>query len=162
MGADELVGELRELTKKLLGYGARAPKELMLFVKNMMFLDASTASLAPDLDILGEVAHIYGYFQEHYGDQIALDLGLAPGEQIELDMDAVKAGMGLGEEWGDSLTYADVRERRDVIRRRMESRRRGSRARAAGARRGSRRAAASSRTISRCPSSRRCRRWPNG
>ena len=97
----------------------------MLFVKNMMFLDASTASLAPDLDILGEVAHIYGYFQEHYGDQIALDLGLAPGEQVELDMDAVKAGMGLGEEWGDSLTYADVRERRDVIRRRMESRRRG-------------------------------------
>ena len=65
MTADELVGELRELTKKLLGYGARAPKELMLFVKNMMFLDGATATLAPDLDILGEIAHVYLYFQEH-------------------------------------------------------------------------------------------------
>ncbi len=32
MSADELVREMREITKKLLGYGARAPKELMLFV----------------------------------------------------------------------------------------------------------------------------------
>ena len=29
----------------------------MLFVKNMMFLDGATATLAPDLDILGEIAH---------------------------------------------------------------------------------------------------------
>ena len=39
MSADELVGEIRELTKSLLGYGARLPKELMLFVKDMLFLD---------------------------------------------------------------------------------------------------------------------------
>ena len=75
MSADELVGELRDLTKKLLEYGARAPKELMLFVKNMMFLDGATATLAPDLDIIGEIAHVYLYFQEHYGDRIAADLG---------------------------------------------------------------------------------------
>ena len=124
MSADDLVAELREVTTKLLGYGARAPKELMLFVKNMMFLDGATASLAPDLDILGEVAHIYAYFQETYGEQIAADLGLDPGARVELDLEAVKAGMGLGEDWGDSLTYADVRARREVIRRRMDEHRR--------------------------------------
>jgi ubiquinone biosynthesis protein len=120
MSADELVGELRELTKKLLEYGARAPKELMLFVKNMMFLDGATATLAPDLDILGEIAHVYQYFQAEYGDQIALDLGLEA--TPDLDLVSVKASLGVGEEWGDSLTYAQVRERRELIRKRMQDR----------------------------------------
>jgi ubiquinone biosynthesis protein len=126
MSADELVGELREIVKKLLGYGARMPKELMLFVKNMMFLDGATATLAPDLDILGEIAHVYVYFQETYGDRIAAELGLDPNARLELDMDAVKASMGVGPEWGETLTYADVRERRETIRRRMRERGRRS------------------------------------
>ncbi len=124
MSADELVGELRELTKKLLGYGARAPKELMLFVKNMMFLDGATATLAPDLDILGEIAHVYLYFQHQYGDRIVSELGLDPGVRMDLDMEAVKAGLGIGPEYGDSLTYAQVRERRELIRKRMQDRHR--------------------------------------
>ena len=33
MSADALMAEMREVTKKLLGYGARVPKELMLFVQ---------------------------------------------------------------------------------------------------------------------------------
>ncbi|MBK5288018.1 MAG: AarF/ABC1/UbiB kinase family protein [Acidimicrobiia bacterium] len=122
MSADELVGELRDLTKKLLEYGARAPKELMLFVKNMMFLDGATATLAPDLDILGEIAHVYLYFQAQYGDQIAQDLGLAAAP--DLDLASVKASLGVGPEWGDSLTYAEVRERRELIRSRMQARQR--------------------------------------
>jgi ubiquinone biosynthesis protein len=120
MSADELVSELRELTKKLLGYGARAPKELMLFVKNMMFLESSTVSLAPDLDIIGEVAHVYTYFQEHYGDEIALQLGLDPTEKLDLDLEAVKAGFGISPEGSDTLTYAQLRERRALIRKRMQ------------------------------------------
>jgi ubiquinone biosynthesis protein len=119
MSADALTDELRELTKKLLGYGARAPKELMLFVKNMMFLDGATANLAPDLDILGEMAQIYAYFQQHYGEQIAIQLGLDPDERMDFDLDAVKAGFRIGEEYGDTLTYAQVKERRDIIRKRM-------------------------------------------
>jgi ubiquinone biosynthesis protein len=123
MSADELVTELRELTKKLLGYGARAPKELMLFVKNMMFLDGATANLAPDLDILGELAHIYAYFQEHYGREIAIQLGMDPDQRLDFDVEAVKAGFGIGPEWGDSLTYQQVRERREIIKQRMRNRR---------------------------------------
>jgi len=119
MSAEELVGELRELTKKLLGYGARAPKELMLFVKNMMFLDGATANLAPELDILGEIAHVYTYFTEQHGERIASELGLDPTAPAELDLDAVKASFGVGPEW-ESLTYSDVRRRREIIRDRMQ------------------------------------------
>ena len=54
--ADELVKEVQRVVKALLGYGARMPKELMLYVKNMVFLDGAIARLAPDLDIIGEIA----------------------------------------------------------------------------------------------------------
>ena len=125
MTADELTAELREVTKKLLGYGARAPKELMLFVKNMLFLDSATGALAPDLDILGEIAHVYTYFAEHYGDRIAQELGLDPSAPVELDLDAVRASFGIAEDV-DRLTYQDVRRRRETIRRRMGQRTGGS------------------------------------
>ena len=75
MSADELVGELEELVKKLLGYGARAPKDLMLFVKNLMFLNAATATLAPDLDLLGEIVHIHTYFTVTHGERLVRELG---------------------------------------------------------------------------------------
>ena len=50
--------------KALLGYGARLPKELMLFVKNMVFLDGAIATLAPDLDLFAEIANISMYFAD--------------------------------------------------------------------------------------------------
>ncbi|MEZ5247705.1 MAG: hypothetical protein R2713_00355 [Ilumatobacteraceae bacterium] len=48
---EELVAEVQRVVKALLGYGARMPKELMLYVKNMVFLDGAMARLAPDLDL---------------------------------------------------------------------------------------------------------------
>jgi len=131
MSADELIGELREITKKLLGYGARAPKELMLFVKNLMFLNAATATLAPDVDILAEVAHVYGYFTEHHGERIVRDIGF-DAQAATLDLDAVKAGFGLPAET-QALTFRDLQARRQTIIRRMQdherarTRRRGRR-----------------------------------
>src|SRR3954468_4997382 len=47
MSPEELTAEIREITKKLLAYGARMPKELMLFVKDMLFLDGALATLPP-------------------------------------------------------------------------------------------------------------------
>ena len=79
MTGDELVGEIQRTIKALLGIGARLPKELMLFVKNMMFLDGAIATLAPDLDIFGEIANISMHFANTYGEQIAAELGLDPG-----------------------------------------------------------------------------------
>ena len=70
--------ELQDLTKKLLAYGARAPKELMLFVKNMMFLDGAIARLAPDLDILGEIQQVHTEIALRHGARLAAELGLDP------------------------------------------------------------------------------------
>jgi len=122
LSADELVHELQDLTKKLLAYGARAPKELMLFVKNMMFLDGAIARLAPDLDILGEVQQVHAEIAMRHGARLAAELGLDPEIANQFDMEAIKAAMGVP--GVDKLTYRDVQERRDVVRRRLEEKRR--------------------------------------
>jgi ubiquinone biosynthesis protein len=122
MSADELVGELRDLTKKLLGYGARMPKELMLFVKNMVFLDGAIATLAPDLDLLEEVQRVHVHFATTHGERIVRELGMAV-TATDLDLDAVKASMGVDPSV-QTLTYRDVQERREIIRRRMGEARR--------------------------------------
>jgi ubiquinone biosynthesis protein len=117
MSADELVTEMQELVKKLLGYGARAPKDLMLFVKNLMFLNAATATLAPDLDLLGEIAHVHGYFLQVHGERLMRELGLDP-TKATVDVDAVKASFLVPPEV-DRLTFRDLQERRRTILKRM-------------------------------------------
>jgi ubiquinone biosynthesis protein len=117
MSATEMVDELQELVKKLLGYGARAPKELMLFVKNLMFLNAATAALAPDLDLIEEIVHIHQYFITHHGDRLVRELGLDP-TAAHVDVDAIKAGFLVPAEV-DRLTFADLQERRRTILKRM-------------------------------------------
>ncbi|HZP29545.1 MAG TPA: AarF/UbiB family protein [Acidimicrobiia bacterium] len=117
MSADEMVTELQDLVKKLLGYGARAPKDLMLFVKNLMFLNAATATLAPDLDLLGEIAHIHAYFTQVHGERILREIGLGAVAQ-PIDIDAVKASFLVPPEV-DRLTFRELQERRRTILRRM-------------------------------------------
>jgi len=122
LAADQLLRELQDLTKKLLGYGARAPKELMLFVKNMMFLDGAIAVLAPDLDIIGEIEKVHAEIATRHGERLATDLGIDLSE-VTFDGEAFKAAMGLSPDV-ERLTYRDLQERRDTIRRRMEEHRR--------------------------------------
>src|SRR5262249_34530159 len=122
MSADELVHELQELTKKLLEYGARAPKELMLFVKNMMFLDGAIARLAPDLDILGEIQQVHTEIAQRHGARLAAELGIDPSLASEFDMNAMKAALGVP--GVEKLTYRDVQQRREIVRQRLEEKRR--------------------------------------
>jgi ubiquinone biosynthesis protein len=122
LSADELVHELQDLTKKLLGYGARAPKELMLFVKNMMFLDGAIARLAPELDILQEVERVHTEIAARYGLRLAAELGIDPAITAQFDMQAVKAAMGVPDV--ETLTYREVQERREIIKQRLEEKRR--------------------------------------
>ncbi len=117
MSATELVDELEGLVTKLLGYGAHAPKDLMLFVKNLMFLNAATAALAPDLDLIGEIVHIHQYFLTHHGEQLARELGVDP-TATRVDVDAIKAGFLVPADV-ERLTFADLQERRRTILRRM-------------------------------------------
>jgi ubiquinone biosynthesis protein len=117
LSADELVGELEDLVRKLLGYGARAPKDLMLFVKNLMFLNAATATLAPDLDLLAEIVHVHTYFTVTHGERLARELGDGA-VAATVDLDAVKAGFMVPADV-ERLTFADLQARRRTILRRM-------------------------------------------
>jgi ubiquinone biosynthesis protein len=118
--ADEMVDELREVTKALLGYGARLPKELMLFVKDILFLNGSMATMAPDVDILAEVLAVVTYFTEHHGDRIAREIGV---ELVEspVNLDGYRAALGFTED-DDAITFRDLQERRELIRKRLEQR----------------------------------------
>ena len=122
LAPDALLQEVRELTKKLLEYGARFPKILMLFVKDLLFLDGSLATLAPDIDLFAEVAIVATYFTDRYGERIAHDIGVDPRER-PLDMGGVRVAIGVGEDV-ESLTYRDLQARRELIRKRMEEHRR--------------------------------------
>jgi len=114
---EELVAEVQRVVKALLGYGAKLPKELMLYVKNMVFLDGAMARLAPDLDLLGEIAKISMMFAERHGERLGRELGIDP-TSVELNMDGVKAGFGVDTST-DSLTYRELQARRDLIQKRM-------------------------------------------
>ena len=120
LSADELVKEVQRIMKSLLGYGARMPKELMLYVKNMVFLDGAIARLAPDLDLLGEIAAISMLFAQRHGEQLGRELGIDH-NSIEINLDSVKAGLGIELET-NSLTYRELQQRRELIQKRMRER----------------------------------------
>jgi len=114
---EEMVKEVQRVVKAMLGYGAKLPKELMLYVKNLVFLDGAIARLAPDLDLIGEVSNISMLFAMKHGERLGRELGVNPNE-VEFDMDGVKASMGLDPSV-NRLTYRELQERRALIQRRM-------------------------------------------
>jgi ubiquinone biosynthesis protein len=120
ISGEQLVSELQQVIKALLGLGVRMPKELMLFVKNMVFIDGAIASLAPDLDLFGEIAQLSLYFATRHGDRIFADVGIDP-RNVELDMSGVKASFGLDEST-EQLTHRDLQRRRETIRRNLSQR----------------------------------------
>ena len=120
--ADELVAEMQRSIKTLLGLGAKLPKELMLFVKNLMFLDGAIATLAPDLDLFAEVEAIALMFATKHGERIMSQLGLEAQADWAPDMAGIKAGFGLDDST-ESLTYRDIQSRRAQVREKFEGRR---------------------------------------
>jgi ubiquinone biosynthesis protein len=118
LSQDQMLGEIQRIITALLGYGARLPKILMLYVKNLMFLDGAIARLAPELDILAEFTALSIHMTTSYGDQIAADMGIEASE-LKVDPEAIKAGLGVVDPDLDRLSYADLQARRDVIRRRL-------------------------------------------
>ena len=113
LSAEELTRQIREVTKALMGYGARIPKELMLFVKDLLFIDGAMATMAPDVDVLAQVATILGHLQQRHGERIAGELGLGA---VTVDMAGIRGSLGMGED--EVLTHRDIQERRRVGRER--------------------------------------------
>lgn len=118
LSPDAMVREVQRIVKQLLSFGATLPKELMLFVKNMVFVDGAIATLAPNLDIFAEMAHISAYFAMTHGERIVGEIGIDP-RQHELDLEAVKEGFGLDRST-ENFTYRDLQERRQLIRDRLD------------------------------------------
>lgn len=119
---EALTAEMQRVVKALLGHGARLPKPLMLFVKNLVFLDGAITTLAPDLDLLAEINRIAIYFTTHHGEQILAEVGMQP-DEWRLDLSGVEAGFGVEVEPGDRLTHRDLRRRRREVAERMEAHR---------------------------------------
>lgn len=116
---EEMVTEVQRIVQALLGYGAKLPKELMLYVKNLVFLDGAIARLAPEIDLLNEVANISLLFAQKHGERLGRELGVDP-SAVEFDLGGVKASMGL-EADVNSITYKELQERRALIQRRMQA-----------------------------------------
>lgn len=124
MSPEELVSELQRILKALLGYGARLPKPLMLYVKNMIFLDGAIGTLAPELDMFAVVTRIATHFATAHGATIAAQLGVSA-TSWEMDLEGLKAGFGVDPAEKSSLTYAELQERRALIQRRLRRHRPG-------------------------------------
>ena len=103
------------MVKALLGYGARMPKELMLFVKNMVFLDGAIATLAPDLDLFAEIANISMLLRRDPRRAHRRGARHRPRAACEIDLDGVKASFGVDAST-ERLTYRELQERRELIR----------------------------------------------
>jgi ubiquinone biosynthesis protein len=117
LNSEELVEQGQRIIKALLAYGAKLPKELMLYVKNLVFFDGAIARLAPDLDIIGELTNISMIFLQKHGERLSNDLGV-DAQALEIDMGSFKAGLGVDEST-ESMTYRELQERRDLIQKRM-------------------------------------------
>jgi ubiquinone biosynthesis protein len=118
MSAEELTSELRDLTKQLLAYGARIPKELMLFVKGILFLDGAVSTFAPDVDLLGEIATIATYFAQRHGGRIASEIGIDPRER-GVDLTGVRSTLGISAET-ESISHRELQARRQALREKFE------------------------------------------
>jgi ubiquinone biosynthesis protein len=120
--ADQMITEMRRVTKALVKHGSRLPKELMLLMKDFMFIDGAIGTLAPDLDVLGEMLHISQYFMRQHGAQIVSEIGLDP-KDLQLDPSSWAVSMGV-DETRQTLTHEEIQRQRRAMRVAMSDHRR--------------------------------------
>ena len=82
--------------------------------------------MAPNVDVIGEIVKVVMYFHERHGDRIAREMGVEPGAIPTLDVAGIRASLGV-DETVDAITYRELQERRELIRRRLEHHQRGRR-----------------------------------
>jgi ubiquinone biosynthesis protein len=111
--ADELIAEMRRVTKAMIAHGLRIPKVVVLYLKDVMFVDAAIANLAPDLNLLAEFTFISAYFAATYGDQIASQLGIDP-QAATFDPSALLSAVGMDPNQS-TLTPRQIRAQRAEV-----------------------------------------------
>lgn len=79
LGADAdtaaLAAAVGRLIRVVAGRGFRLPKELVLFFKNLLYLNGFANAVAPDANLLAQVDPVFGYFDSKYGSAIPLFTG---------------------------------------------------------------------------------------
>lgn len=120
LSPEEMIAEIQRVVKLLMGYGARLPKELMLYVKNLVFLDGAIARLAPDLDLFAEITSISMYFAQTHGEKLFADVGVNP-TNFQVDLNGLRDAVGV-DHGTERFTYRDLQARRELITSRFERR----------------------------------------
>jgi ubiquinone biosynthesis protein len=108
--ADELARELQNLSRTLLSSGARLPTQLMLWAKNLAFLDRTIGILAPEVDMITLLTKVASNFLQGNAAEL---LPLIGGE-VTLSVEAVKSSMGVGADV-EKMSWREMAERRNLI-----------------------------------------------
>ena len=66
-----MTAQVSRAIRLLAEHRFRQPKELVLFSKNMLYLNGLCNSFAPDINLLSEIAPVFLYFQTKYPQEIA-------------------------------------------------------------------------------------------
>ncbi|HVW31473.1 MAG TPA: AarF/UbiB family protein, partial [Acidimicrobiia bacterium] len=66
-----LTAQVARAIRLLAEHRFRQPKELVLFSKNLLYLNGLCSAFAPDINLLGEIAPIFLYFQTKYPHEVA-------------------------------------------------------------------------------------------
>jgi ubiquinone biosynthesis protein len=75
-GLDELAESMGRILRMLARSGFVLPKELVIFFKNLLYLNGFAAALAPDANLLAEIEPIFMYFATKYPEWIgAMTMG---------------------------------------------------------------------------------------
>ncbi len=75
MSVDMLGQVLGAVIRILTESGFTLPKELVLFFKNLLYLNGFAATLARDANLFDEIPPIFAYFVERYPTELALIIG---------------------------------------------------------------------------------------
>jgi ubiquinone biosynthesis protein len=65
-----ITGQMRNLIASLLKFGFKAPKELVLFSRNLLYLNGFAAALAPDTNMLREMEALLAHMTGKYPQEL--------------------------------------------------------------------------------------------
>ena len=110
LSAEELGMEMQRLSGALLGSGAKLPKTLMLWAKNVVFVDAAIGEIAPECDVLAVLGETAAQFAVQHGARLMNETG----EALVVDTRAIRTSLGVAGDC-ESMTWEQMQQRRALI-----------------------------------------------
>jgi ubiquinone biosynthesis protein len=107
----EMVANMKLIVGKLLAYGVKLPKELMLLFKGVIYLDGAIQTLASDLNIGEEIGYVFSYLLKTHGEALTEALGFDL-RLLGIDPSAMMSQMAsmTGMEVGEDITFGEMRK----------------------------------------------------